>query len=178
MRHMSRSVMLVGIAALVLAGGGAYALASATSSHTITVCVQHSGGALYKAKKCAKHDAKLTWNKQGRRGPAGSALGYAHVLWDSGSSTASFDTTQTSGMGSATVAAQGLGGFCFANLPFTPHNATVTVEWPGAEEVNAQVAIVPGGTALGCSSGDPVRVETINTNTSTEVHAPFYITFN
>ena len=54
-----------------LAAGGGYAFASSVSSNTITVCVSHAGGTLYKAKKCAKHDKKLTWNKQGPQGIQG-----------------------------------------------------------------------------------------------------------
>jgi hypothetical protein len=57
-------------AALLIAGGGAYALAS-SSGGTITVCVMHTGGRLYKAKTCAKRDSKLTWNKQGAQGVQG-----------------------------------------------------------------------------------------------------------
>jgi hypothetical protein len=178
MRHLSRSAMLLGIAALVLTGGGAFALASAVSSNTITVCVNHKTGALYKARRCATHDAKLSWNKQGARGKPGSALAYAHVLYDSGSGTASFDSSQTRGMGGATVTAEGGGGFCFGNLPFTPHNATASIDWPGAEEDTAQIQIVPGGTTLGCEPGESVRVETINIPTDTEEHVAFYITFN
>jgi hypothetical protein len=61
---------MVGVVALLLVGGGAYALASSTQA-TITVCVKHSGGALYQAKKCAKHDSRLSWNKQGPAGATG-----------------------------------------------------------------------------------------------------------
>jgi hypothetical protein len=57
-------------AALLIAGGGAYALAS-SSGGTITVCVMHIGGALYKAKTCAKRDSKLRWNNQGAQGVQG-----------------------------------------------------------------------------------------------------------
>jgi hypothetical protein len=64
------SAAAVGVCALVAAGGG-YALASGSSGGKITVCVSHHGGALYKAKKCAKHDKKLTWNKQGIQGIQG-----------------------------------------------------------------------------------------------------------
>lgn len=57
-------------AVLLVVGGGAYAVASSTSN-TITVCVRHNGGTLYKAKRCAKRDRKLSWNKQGPAGPRG-----------------------------------------------------------------------------------------------------------
>jgi hypothetical protein len=60
----------LGVAAVLIAIAGAYALAS-SSGGTITVCVNRKGGALYRAKKCAKGDRKLSWNKQGPAGPAG-----------------------------------------------------------------------------------------------------------
>jgi hypothetical protein len=58
-----------GILVLLLAGGG-YAIA--TSTGTITVCVRHSDGTLYKARTCKKHDKPLTWNIQGVPGKNGT----------------------------------------------------------------------------------------------------------
>lgn len=55
---------------LALVAGGSYALA-ASGSKTITVCVKKHGGGLYKARKCKKHDSKLSWNQQGPAGKAG-----------------------------------------------------------------------------------------------------------
>jgi hypothetical protein len=69
-RLFARSTLPLAAAALVLAGGGAYALAA--SSGTITVCVKHNGGSLYKAKKCKKHDSKLSWNAKGPKGATGA----------------------------------------------------------------------------------------------------------
>jgi hypothetical protein len=60
---------IVGVLVLAVAGGG-YAIASGTG--TITVCVQHNGGGLYKATKCAKRDKRLSWNKVGQRGATGA----------------------------------------------------------------------------------------------------------
>jgi hypothetical protein len=71
MGRLSRSAAVLGAAALLILGGAAYALAS-SSDGTITVCVSHKGGTLYKARKCAKHDKQLSWNKQGLRGPRGA----------------------------------------------------------------------------------------------------------
>lgn len=68
---LSKSAATLGAVALLLGGGTAYALASSTGG-TITVCVKHDGGALYKAKKCAKHDSRLSWNKQGSAGATGA----------------------------------------------------------------------------------------------------------
>ena len=53
-------------------GSGGYALAS-SSGGTITVGVSHKRGTLYKAKKCAKGDKKLSWNKVGPQAPQGSS---------------------------------------------------------------------------------------------------------
>jgi hypothetical protein len=70
MRHLSKLAAALGAASLLIAAGGGYALAS-SSGGTITVCVRHHGGALYKAGKCAKHDSALSWNKQGPQGLPG-----------------------------------------------------------------------------------------------------------
>ncbi len=59
------------IAAPAIVGGGSYALAKSNSG-TITACVSHKGGALYKASKCHKHGKKLSWNKQGIQGAPGA----------------------------------------------------------------------------------------------------------
>jgi hypothetical protein len=67
----AKRAIAFGVTALLILGGGAYALAK-SSGGTITVCVSHKGGALYKAKKCAKHDKKLRWNARGPAGPKGS----------------------------------------------------------------------------------------------------------
>lgn len=62
--------MALGMIAVILAaGGGAYA--ATTGGGTITVCVHHNGGALYRAKKCARQDSKLSWNITGSRGATG-----------------------------------------------------------------------------------------------------------
>ena len=71
MGRLRMFVRALGCASLLIVGGGAYALASAKGG-TITVCVSHHGGALYKAKKCAKPDKELSWNKAGSPGPQGT----------------------------------------------------------------------------------------------------------
>src|SRR2546421_260859 len=66
----SAPAIVLGIIALVVAaGGGAYAATS--GGGRITVCVHKNGGGLYQAKKCAKHDRKLSWGASGRRGATG-----------------------------------------------------------------------------------------------------------
>jgi hypothetical protein len=67
---MSKRAGVALVTAMLIAGGGAYALARSTNS-TVTVCVHHKSRTLYQAKKCAKHDKKLSWNKRGRTGPRG-----------------------------------------------------------------------------------------------------------
>jgi hypothetical protein len=70
--------MAVSFVALTVAvSSGAYA-AGSSSAPKITACVRHQGGALYTARKCARHDRTLTWNVAGppgpSTGPAGGAL--------------------------------------------------------------------------------------------------------
>jgi hypothetical protein len=68
--HLSKVAIAAGALALLIVGGGAYALAS-SNNVTLTVCVSHNGGTLYRAKTCAKHDKRLSWNKQGPTGATG-----------------------------------------------------------------------------------------------------------
>ena len=63
------AVVAAGIVVLLVAGGG-YALAS--SGGTITVCVHKRSGGLYRARRCARRDGKLSWNIQGPRGVPGA----------------------------------------------------------------------------------------------------------
>lgn len=70
MGRLSTPATALVVAVLMAAGGGAYALATSAGG-TITVCVSHANGTLYEAKKCAKHDKKLSWNTQGREGIQG-----------------------------------------------------------------------------------------------------------
>jgi hypothetical protein len=68
--RFSRAVVALAVTSLLLVAGGAYALGSSSDS-TITVCVNHNRGTLYKASKCARHDKQLSWNQQGPRGLQG-----------------------------------------------------------------------------------------------------------
>lgn len=70
MGRFSKAGAVVLAAAILSAGGGAYALASSWGG-TITVCVSHENGTLYKAKKCRRHDRKLSWNRRGETGARG-----------------------------------------------------------------------------------------------------------
>lgn len=74
MRRMLRALTAVATALAILAVvavGGAHAAAGGEG--TITICVHHRGGGLYRSRgRCARHDFKLNWNAAGREGPAGS----------------------------------------------------------------------------------------------------------
>jgi hypothetical protein len=65
------SAMGVGILVLLVSGGG-YAIASGGGGGRISACVHKAGGGLFVAKKCGKHDTKLSWNEVGPRGAAGA----------------------------------------------------------------------------------------------------------
>lgn len=62
------AVALAAVALAISVGAVAY---GAGGSETISVCVHHRGGALYKAKSCRARDEKLSWAKQGPRGLRG-----------------------------------------------------------------------------------------------------------
>jgi hypothetical protein len=62
----------VAIAALVLAASGVSYAAATRSPATISGCVHDKGGGLYVARKCARHDRRLTWNVRGLAGSRGS----------------------------------------------------------------------------------------------------------
>lgn len=59
------------LAVVLAASGGAYA-AVKTPAKAISVCIHHKGGALYSARRCARHDRRLSWNAGGRQGATGA----------------------------------------------------------------------------------------------------------
>jgi hypothetical protein len=69
LRARGTTVALVAIIAVLAGTGGGYALAA--GSATITACVSHKDGTLYEAKKCKKHDQKISWSQTGPAGPQG-----------------------------------------------------------------------------------------------------------
>jgi hypothetical protein len=86
------------------------------------------------------------------------------------------------------------GTFCFANLPFTPHNAIVTPDYSGSPDVggttftdqyvSAQVLITSSGQSVDCKTGPTVEVDTIDPTYDPIAKKPygyttypFYITF-
>jgi hypothetical protein len=66
------TAVTAGVIAMVVAiAGGAYA-ATGGGGGMIKVCVHRSGGALYQAHSCKKHDQTLTWSKFGSQGSSGA----------------------------------------------------------------------------------------------------------
>jgi hypothetical protein len=61
------------LALVTIATGVTYAATRAVPK-TITACVHHVGGGLYKAATCAAHDSSLTWNIAGPQGAPGLSL--------------------------------------------------------------------------------------------------------
>jgi hypothetical protein len=67
----SRAVSIAAAGGLMaVSAGGGFALATG-SSNVIRACVHRHGGDVYVAKKCAKHDRKISWNRTGPTGPQG-----------------------------------------------------------------------------------------------------------
>jgi hypothetical protein len=70
MGRLPKYASVLGLVGLVVAAGAAYAVASSRGG-TITVCVSHQSGTLYRSSRCAAHDTRLSWNRQGPTGPQG-----------------------------------------------------------------------------------------------------------
>ena len=73
MRISARRCLIVvsAVALAAAAAGGAYA-ASRSSSGVISACVHRAGGGLYLARRCIRHDARVTWNVSGPAGAQGT----------------------------------------------------------------------------------------------------------
>jgi hypothetical protein len=142
MGRLSKPAIAALVTALLIAGGGAYALASSTGS-TISVCVNHTNRTLYKAKKCAKHDRKLSWNKQGRTGPRGpqGTQGIQGVQGQTGPSNGYFARTLSSPVSLPVPA----GNYVVYGQGFVA-NAT-------ASPVQASCFLSANGTALSAQDG-------------------------
>jgi hypothetical protein len=136
MGRLAKLMVAFGVAALV-ASGGAYALASARSG-TITVCVFHKNGVLYKANKCTFPDTRLSWNivgRQGVKGPQG-AKGQEGAKGATGATGATGTTGATGAPGP-----QGVPGPQGAPGPQGPKGDT------GAPGTARAYAYVTGGTS-------------------------------
>jgi hypothetical protein len=62
----------VAFVALVAAASGGASAALSISSGSIAACARHTGGVLYLAARCAKHDEPLKWAIAGPPGPNGA----------------------------------------------------------------------------------------------------------
>lgn len=183
---MPSPAMVVALLALFFALGGSalaakHYLISSTKqiSPKVLKKLQGKTGATGSTGPVGSVGPKGETGAKGETGPAGSAIAYAHVIWNG--STASFDAADTKGMGSATVTQRSTSAFCFSNLPFTPHNATVTIDW-GVSETGYEIGQVqiepPGSKTLDCPAPENVEVATGNANTGKFVPQSFFITFN
>lgn len=115
--------------------------------------------------------------KEGSPGKDGTAIAYAHVIWNG--STASFATSQSFGMGSATVTHRATSAFCFAGLPFIAKNVQVTADYGNfvTEEPHVQVQIVAANEkTFDCETGETVEVATAGKTGWAPMS--FYVTFN
>lgn len=182
MGRLSKAAAALGAAAVLIAGGGAYALAS--SGGAITVCVSHNRGTLYKAKKCARHDEKLTWSKQGpkgatgatgpqggqgpqgQRGPAGTARAYG-VISSSGNVVAAKSMNLTA----SALTSLGPGVYCVKAAGVNPATvqAIATPDFddaPGADQIVQTVdADMPDPGQ--CPGGWEFVTDTFNSTTHT-----------
>lgn len=142
----TRGAAAAAIGVLVaLAAGGSFALAS-SSGKTIHACVHRRSGDIYVAKKCAKHDRKLSWNLVGRRGATGPAgaqgPGATYLVYNAGG-----------GSSNAPTPIGTLGPFTFSGVCTTSGGGT-TSSTIGVTESGARVdgLIVSGSTALTVSA--------------------------
>ena len=162
MGRVSRSALVLGIAASVVAAGGAYALASSLAAGQITVCVRHKGGTLYKAKKCVKHDKKLSWNKHGRRGATGAtgATGPQGGQGPQGPGAHSFAMTLTNGTGKTAVVAVGNGLELSAGC--SGFQIQLYIDTTSGNPNSLQMS----GTATGGTTGGTLMIEDSNNTAS------------
>jgi hypothetical protein len=69
LRARSAAATVLGVIALVVAASAA--LGASRGDRSIAACVHKTGGGLYKAKHCTKHDSILRWSVAGPRGADG-----------------------------------------------------------------------------------------------------------
>ena len=170
MGRLSKYATGLGIVGVVLAAGGAYAVASSRGG-TITVCVSHRTGVLYRSSSCGSHDTRLSWNKQGLAGPRGpqgepgpgSGGASTWALVSSAGSVLSSSPT----WGSNTVSRLATGVYCVkpGTAPFW-----ITASYTGADPVAAEAA----GGSVGCN-GPYSHVYIYDTKTGSAVDDGFVI---
>lgn len=175
----SRSVpgIALGLVALVIAASGA-AYAAAKGGGTITVCVHHQGGALYQAKRCAKHDKKLSWNKQGVQGAQGLQGPQGQAGKDGTNGTNGINGTNGTDGAVAGYSATQAG-----SVDFTGASAKtiLTLSLPaGSYIVQAKTAPSAAATGAGyfndsCTLSDGSATDTTQVSTALTLEALFYI---
>ena len=97
-RRTGRLAAVAVAAGVSVIGGGGYALAKSEGG-TVTACVSKSDHTLYTGK-CARHDARLSWNQRGPRGRRGVA-GRAGAAGERGATGATGATGLTGAIGPA-----------------------------------------------------------------------------
>ena len=183
MGRLSKSGIAVSAVALAIVGGGAYALA-ASGGATITVCVSHKAGTLYKAKGCAKGDKKLTWNRlgpkgatgprgiqglPGKNGVPGTARAYA---WVHAGTTPSLDPNRTKGFTAVTHPGGHTGYYCLtlsSNIVASEVAPAVSVVWNSAFAGNPEFAepVDPSQqTGTYACAGNAIEVLTLSNSTT------------
>lgn len=150
-RRLSTTAVALGAAILLVLGGGAYTLAAAHSTSTISACVAHHGGALYKARHCAAHDRTLRWNVRGPRGPRGpQGPGDKLIYWAAAASSTPTPTTIGTALGVTYLAS------CIASG--TDTEALIEIQTP--REIYWDYSYVADTTPLGGSVDYPAGTYT------------------
>jgi hypothetical protein len=173
--------------ALFAAVGGVAVASIGSSGAVVHACYQRQGGDLRVidtaklgfAGKCRATEKALSWNEQGpkglpgatgTRGPAGSALGWAHVLADGRVDSGHNVTT-------ANVTHPFATGYCFIGLGFVPHAAVASLDgfnFTAGSTDQVQVQIGGNFPANNCPTGVQVEVHVQNAGGTA---APFSIIF-
>jgi hypothetical protein len=125
----------IGVLALVLASAGvAMATTRSAAPKTARACVTASHALkLVSGGRCPAGTKAISL--VGTGGP-GTALGYAHIK----PFTGGFDSARSFNVKASNVVSTSTGFYCFKGLKFTPHNATLTLDYNGT--LNGQIPTV------------------------------------
>ena len=158
-------IAVLGALAVVLAAGG---IADATSggSKTIRVCVHKRGGGWYSARRCKRHDRRLSWNGRGPAGPQGPRGTGAGPRGPRGLRGPRGFTGKTGARGATgATGPTGPAGPSGAIVSPAPANQDVTSTDPANPTVMDTIALSPGSyviTANGWAQGQGPATATIN----------------
>jgi len=128
--------LLAGLVAVVALAGGAYAAAS--GGGRISVCVRHRGGVLYRARRCARRDHRLSWNVRGPRGPRGPQ-GPRGATGPQGPAGAGFSFTKTASSDNDGLGPRLATGTYLVNVQATIANPSTTEPLTGSCRVRPDV---------------------------------------